>query len=145
MPTETAHDQLLLLDTHTWIWLINGDAPLKSSQALQSIEHAATQSNLRLSAISVWEVGMLDSTGRITLFLDCYDWVHRALSAPGLGLVPIDPDIALSSSRLPGSLNGDPADRIIVATARKLDAVLVTKDRQLINYGNQGCVRVLAI
>ena len=145
MPTQMAPDQLLLLDTHTWIWLVNGDEPLRSSRALEEIERAAAQSNLQVSAISIWELGMLEAKGRITLFLDCYDWVHRALSAPGLGLVPIDPDIALASSRLPGSLHGDPADRLIVATARKLDAVLVTKDRQLIDYGDQGCVRVLAV
>ncbi len=145
MPTQTADDQLLLLDTHTWIWLVNGDEPLKSSPALGEIERAATQSNLRVSAISVWEVGMLEAKERITLFLDCYDWVQQALSAPGLGLVPMDPDLALASSRLPGSLHGDPADRIIAATARKLDATLVTRDRRLIDYGNRGQVRVLAV
>ena len=145
MQTETPREQLLLLDTHTWIGLVNGDEPLKSSPALPHIESAARQSHLRISAISVWEVGMLEAKGRITLFLDCHEWVERALSAPGLGLAPIDLDIAISSSRLPGSLHGDPADRIIVATARTMDAVLVTRDRQLIDYGSQGWVRVLPL
>jgi PIN domain nuclease of toxin-antitoxin system len=109
-------DDLILLDTHTWIWLINGVEPLKSSKALALIEQAAKLSNVRISAISVWEAGMLEAKGRISFSMDCLDWVKQALTAPGISLVPLTPEIAVASSQLPGAFHGDPADRIIVAT-----------------------------
>ncbi len=101
---------LILLDTHTWIWLINGDEQLKSSEALPLIEQAAQLSNVKVSAISVWEVSMLEGKGRISFSMDCLDWVKQALDAPGLSLVPLTPEIAVLSSRLPGDFHGDPAD-----------------------------------
>ena len=72
------------------------------------------------------------------------DWVSAALALPGVRLAPIEPAIAVASTRLPGDLHGDPADRLIVATARHLGAVLVTADKQLLAYGALGHVAVLA-
>ncbi|MBI2504540.1 MAG: PIN domain-containing protein [Candidatus Latescibacteria bacterium] len=67
------------------------------------------------------------------------------MTAPGISLAPLTPEIALASSRLPGELPGDPADRIIVATARILNATLVTRDKKIIAYSKQGHVSVLTI
>jgi len=78
---------------------------------------------------------MLESKGRIRLNLPCEQWVKEALDTPGLTLVPLTPEIALDSSRLPASFHGDPADRIIVAIARRLGARLLTRDEKLIAYG----------
>ena len=128
---------LLILDTHIWIWAINGDRDRLSSQALTAIETASQNSRLGVCAISVWEVGMLESKGRIQFGKVCLDWVREALLAPGLRLLPLTPEIAIESSRLPGGLHGDPADRIIAATSRILRATLVTKDRMLIEYASQ--------
>ena len=138
-------DRPLLLDTHIWIWLLNGDEPLRSSAALFHIEEAVPPALIRVSAISVWEIGMLESKGRISLPTSCETWVDQALAAPGIDLVPLSPEIALASSRLPGEFHGDPADRMLVATARVLDADLVTKDQKIVEYGKSGFVSVLDI
>jgi len=128
------NSNLLLLDTHVWIWLINGDQQLKSSKAITHIEKAAQHSNIRISAISVWETGMLEAKGRISLKYDCIEWVNHALAGPGISLLPLTPEIAIKSSRLPGIFHGDPADRIIVASAMGINASLVTKDRKILKY-----------
>ncbi|MFQ5717645.1 MAG: hypothetical protein ACE5GQ_11165 [Nitrospinales bacterium] len=67
-------DKILVLDTHVWIWLLSGDKKLASSKCLPAIDHAVKKSNIKISAISVWEVGMLESKGRIKFSLSCLDW-----------------------------------------------------------------------
>lgn len=86
---------------------------------------------------------MLEAKGRIRLGKACLDWMWEALSAPGLQLIPLSPEIAIESSHLPGKLHGDPADRILAATARIYNAVLVTQDSKLIEYGKQHYLSVL--
>lgn len=137
--------QPLLLDTHVWIWLMNGEETLKSSPACRSIEEASQVAGLRVSVISVWEVGVLESSGRISFPLSGEEWVRRALAAPGVSLAPLTPEIAFASSRLPRRFHGDPADRILVATARQSGAVLVTRDREILEYGAGGHVSVLPV
>ncbi|MGY8826929.1 MAG: type II toxin-antitoxin system VapC family toxin [Candidatus Latescibacterota bacterium] len=88
---------------------------------------------------------MLEAKGRIKLPISCGEWVDQALDAPGIALASISPAIALASSRLPGHFHGDPADRILVATARFLQADLLTRDRQIIAYGQAGHVSILEI
>lgn len=134
---------LLVLDTHIWIWLLNGDADRLSEESLSAIEVAGQSAQLGVCAISIWEVGMLESKGRLRLSKGCLDWVREALSAPGLRLLPLTPEIAIESSRLPGQIHGDPADRILAATARILNATLVTKDLKLLEYGEQSYLSVL--
>ncbi|NKB66084.1 MAG: PIN domain-containing protein [Candidatus Latescibacteria bacterium] len=135
----------LLLDTHVWIWLINDDPALGSGPSLARIEKAANKSLIRVSVISVWEVGMLESKGRISLSIPCREWVQRALEAPGLALAPLSPAIALASSRLPDQFHGDPADRILVATARELQADLLTRDGKILEYGQRGHISAVKI
>ena len=125
----------ILLDTHYWVWLQFGAEGVVSGKLRKIVDVAAAEGVLLLSVISVWEVGMLESKGRIRLNLPCEQWVKEALNAPGLTLMPLTPEIALDSSRLPGSFHGDPADRIIVATARRFGARLLTRDQKLIEYG----------
>ena len=93
--------------------------------------------SVRVSVLSVWEVGMLEAKGRIELPLGCLEWVQRALEAPGLALVPLTTEVAVASSRLPGAFHGDPVDRILVATARDLDATLVTQDSKILAYSKE--------
>jgi PIN domain nuclease of toxin-antitoxin system len=88
---------------------------------------------------------MLESKGRVTLAMNCMDWVHRAIGATGLTIVPLTPEIAIESSRLPHVFHGDPADRIIVATARNLGAMVATRDKAILEYGKQGNVNVMAV
>ena len=136
---------LLLLDTHVWVWLMVGADELKSSKCLPVIEQSAQQSKIRISAISVWEIGMLEAKGKIRFTVDCMDWVNEALSAPGISLESLAPQIAIESSRLPGDFHGDPADRIIVATARKLSATLVSGDKQILEYSEAGYIKALPV
>ena len=134
----------LLLDTHAWLWLVGGLEPLKRS-VLSTVERGARQGRIRVSAISVWEVAMLEAKGRIRLSKDCLSWVHDALASPGISLVPLTPEIAVESCRLPGTFHGDPADRILVATARLLGATLITRDTTILSYGRKHHVAAMAV
>ncbi len=132
---------MLVLDTHVWIWLVIGDATL-SADAREAIERAARTGSVLVPAISVWEVAMLESRGRIVLAAPLVQWVRAALAAPGLGLAPLEPEIAVESCRLPPPFHDDPADRMIVATARVAGATLLTRDRRILDYGGRGHVAV---
>ena len=134
-------DKELLLDTHVWIWLMSDGPQSIQDAALSCIEDRSTA--LHVAAISVWEVAMLEAKGRIRLPIDCLDWIQRALNAPRLSLLPLTPGIAVASTRLPGDGHGDPADRLLVATAREHNLVLVTRDQRLLAYGATGYVTTL--
>jgi PIN domain nuclease of toxin-antitoxin system len=136
-------NDLLLLDTHCWLWAQLGKLDRLSRHALNAIRAAESSGNLRISVISVWELGMLENRGRVALPMNIRSWVAEALTKPGISLIPLTPEIAVESSNLPGDLHGDPADRIIAATARAWNATLLTKDHRLIDYSRQRHVRVL--
>ena len=136
---------LVLLDTHVWVWLLNRDAALVSSAALDAIQAAAARGAARVSVISAWEVATLEAKGRLRFTVSCEEWVQRGLAAPGISVAPLTPDIALASTRLPDGFHGDPADRILVATARQLGATLVTADGRIQEYGAGGHVAVMAV
>jgi len=127
----------LILDTHVWIWLLNGEERLQRSKALPWIERAALRSQVKVSVISVWEVGMLQAKARITLPSHTLEWVRKALSSPGISLAPLTEEIAIESTQLPGEFHGDPADRILVATARLLGGTLLTSDRKILDYSKK--------
>lgn len=127
-------DRCFLLDTHVWIWLLAGSPGRLSQSLIDTLEEAAQADRIFVSAISIWELAMLDAKGRIRLPKDCIDWVGEALKAPGTNLVPLSPEIAVASSRLPGDFHGDPADRILVASARVHGLTLITKDERILSY-----------
>lgn len=133
----------LVLDTHVWIWMANGGPESLAPSAVEAIRRASSASSLAISAISVWEVAMLESRGRVQLRMSCLEWVAESTRRAGLRIVPLSPEIAVASTRLPGELHGDPVDRIIAATARHEGAVLVTRDRLLLGYAACGHVRAI--
>jgi len=133
----------LVLDTHVWLWLMEGDSRL-SVPARERLEQAVSDGNLFVSAISVWELAMLEAKGRVTFDEDCGTWVRSALDAPGISLAPLTPEIAMASTRLPGGFHGDPADRIIAATARLNGGTVVTADKRILSYGRTGHLAVLS-
>jgi PIN domain nuclease of toxin-antitoxin system len=133
---------LVLLDTHAWVWLLNGD-PKIGRKARNAIERSLSDEAVLLSAISPWEVAMLVSKGRLALDRDVGEWVQAAVSLTGIRVEPISPEIAVASTRLPGSMHADPADRLIVATARYLGAVLITDDQLLLGYAATGHLKVM--
>jgi PIN domain nuclease of toxin-antitoxin system len=134
---------LLLLDTHCWIWAQLGLLQNLSRAALQSIKNAEREGNLRISVISVWEFAMLEHRGRIALPMNVRTWVDQALRKPGISVAPLTSEIAIEGVSLPGELHADPADRMLVATARILGATLLTKDARLIRYSQQRHIRAL--
>jgi PIN domain nuclease of toxin-antitoxin system len=134
----------VLLDTHCWVWMQFGLTDKFARSALTAVERAARAGTLRVSIMSVWEVGMLESKGRLELKMNCAEWVRQALATPGLALAALTPEIAIESSRLPGQFHGDPADRLLVATARIEGVRLMTKDDRLLEYGRHGFVKVIA-
>lgn len=134
---EPARTPLLLLDTHTLVWSIN-EGPKLGKDAKESIRVAGDEGRVLVSAITPWEVALLVSKGRLTLEVDVMDWVRDALMIPGLTLVPLEPEIAVASTRLPWEMHADPADRILVATARHLGATLVTADGALLEMARRG-------
>lgn len=143
MTPEAGGPDHVVLDTHVLIWMMAGDARL-SPAIRQAVENAAYGDGANVCAISLWEVAMLAAKGRLTLYRDVGVWVEMVASHPGLTVVPLAPEVAVASTRLPGELPRDPADRMIVATARVLGATLVTADRALLDYCAEGHVAVLA-
>ncbi|MFP5379096.1 MAG: type II toxin-antitoxin system VapC family toxin [Vicinamibacteria bacterium] len=136
--------RVLLLDTHVWIWMVNGTADRIGRAARARIEEASTRHGLRVSVMSTWEVAMLEARGRLTLALDGRDWVARALGAPGVVLEELTPAIAVESTRLPESDDvRDPVDRMLVATARQRELTFVTADARVLAYAKGGRLRAL--
>ena len=87
-----------------------------------------------VSAVSCWEIAKLVEYGRLPLIADLPEWFDTALGFPGVTLLPLTPEIAIEATSLPGDFHRDPADQIIVATARVNECPLVSTDRQIINY-----------
>lgn len=137
---EAAEDKPIILDTHLWVWLMEGEERLGASGLRVELERAARGERLFVSAVSVWEIAMLEAAGRLRFTVPCVTWLREALATPGLRMVPLSAPVALDSARLPGVFDGDPADRIIVATARSLGGRLATADDRLIAYGEAGFV-----
>jgi len=134
----------LLLDTHVLIWLVEGLDTLPATSR-EVIDEAARSHGVEVSAISFWEVAMLESRGRISLSKPIREWREEVLSAPGLNEVAVTGATGIESVRLPGRIDDDPADRIIVATARLNEMRLATRDRRLLEYGKSGHVTTLRV
>jgi PIN domain nuclease of toxin-antitoxin system len=132
----------LLLDTCACLWLMQGDR--MSASSLQAIGAAqASRSGIYVSAITGWEVATLVRRGRYRLQVSAQTWFDRVVNLLGMRLAEITPEILIDATDLPGTPPPDPADRIIAATARHHGLVLVSRDRQLIDYGEQGHLRTL--
>lgn len=142
--TETEFDgsSRLLLDTHAFVWMVNQSARLGGATS-KAPDEASFEDRLAVSAITPWEIALLVSKQRLILNSDVVDWLNEALAKPGLKLVELEPDIAVASTRLPFEIHPDPADRILVATARRLDATLVTADRALLELAKKGYFRAM--
>jgi len=123
---------VIVLDTHVWVWWVQGDSRLLRAAAERIEQEEA--SGIGVSAISCWEIAKLVEHNRLALPLPVEEWLTTALSYPGIELVPITPRIAVESTQLPGDFHHDPADQLIVATARVLNCVLLTADQKIRHY-----------
>jgi len=124
----------LLLDTHVWIWLAAGN-PVLSPSSRRAIERAREREHLLISPISIWEISKLVERKRLALDMDMTDWLRQWVELPGITTADFSFRVAVLSNRLPGEIHGDPADRILVASAYEESAVLVTADEKLLRYG----------
>ncbi len=130
---------MILLDTHIWIWWIH-NTPLLNQPQIEVIRNNETNI-IGISAISCWEIAKLVEYQRLELPLPLDEWLEQALNYPGVQLWPLTPDIAIESTRLPGDFHRDPADQIIVATARILNCELVTSDKKILRYPHVSTVK----
>ena len=121
-----------LLDTHVLIRWLNDRSQLSSRQR-QVIGAADDNSPLLVSDISLWEVATLHSLGRIRLSIPLREWLEKAVAPPLVRRLGISPAIAAEMAALPDWFHRDPADRILVATARTLGATLLTQDRRIVD------------
>jgi PIN domain nuclease of toxin-antitoxin system len=140
---QTVKTEPLLLDTHAWIWLSIGDREKIRPSLFKKIEEAAENNILRISAISCWEIAVLHRKGRLRLSEDPFDWIRTTLRLTRVQSIPLTFEIAVESELLPGNFHGDPADRMIVASARASQSLLVTADRAIQKYCENGYLKVL--
>lgn len=135
---------MILLDTHVLVWAAEDRHDLGSnSRELILAEQAASDGVVGISAITPWEIAMLVDKGRLKLGRDLHDWMNITLSQSNVRVIAIEPAIGIDAGTLPGRIHGDPADRILIATARSLDCPLLTMDRKILDYAEQGHVRVI--
>ena len=134
---------MIVIDTHILVWAMQDD-PRLGTQARRVIDEMTEKSRILISSITPWEIAILVQKGRLALGDDVGRWIDSALALPGLDLAPIEPSIAVDSVRLPGAFHADPADRLIVATARYHRVPLMTADQAILGYGARGHLQVLS-
>lgn len=130
---------MILLDTHVWVWWVQGD-PRLGETAVQALDRRAEE-GIGVSVFSCWEVSMLHSRGRLDLPCTLDEWISTALTYPYVKPIDLTVRVAIESCRLPGEFHGDPADRILVATSRSLARPLVTADEKILQYPHVEAIR----
>lgn len=123
---------MIVLDTHIWVWWVHEDLRLTPEQHQTLTKHE--QTGLGVSVISCWEIAKLVEYKRLVLPCHTLEWLDQALAYPGVQLLELSPQIATASTELPGEFHRDPADQIIVATARVLNCPLLTADEKIRKY-----------
>ena len=124
---------MILLDTHAWLWLLHDSTQL-SDNAQTIITEAENNNSILISSISVWEIAVKHSLNKLELPLPINEWFKLAQQQPGTTIEPLSPLDAIHSANLPGKFHKDPADRILVAIARRYDIPIVTRDDKILNY-----------
>lgn len=120
----------VLLDTHVWVWWLTPRSPLSVAER-GALDIGATRHELFISAISLWEAQVLHKKGRLELPLPFPEWLKRATDDRMLTVLPVDVEVVLALDSLPITFHGDPADRLIVATARAHSLSLATRDKAI--------------
>ncbi|WP_373539918.1 type II toxin-antitoxin system VapC family toxin [Chamaesiphon sp.] len=126
---------MIVIDTHVWLWLLHEPSHL-SNAAREYIDREEPQNGILVSAISVWEIAVKYSIGKLSLPLPIDDWYALAKCHSGIVIAALNPEDAISSTQLPGDFHKDPADRIIVAMARRYDIPLITCDHNILKYAH---------
>jgi PIN domain nuclease of toxin-antitoxin system len=120
----------VILDTHIWVWWLLPDSPLPDRERT-ALDRIATDKGICLPAICQWEAQMLHGKKRIELPLPFPTWLRRATAPDLLTVLPLNADTVIALDKLPATFHGDPADRMIVATARAHELSLATHDKAI--------------
>ena len=123
-----------LIDTHVWIWYLDGADGMMAPEAVTLLRTCVREEGLTVSEISVWEIGTRVAKGKLALMPTLGAWVDRASRRPGFSFLPLDREILLGSTQLPGEVHGDPADRMLIATAALSGIPLFTAHQSIIDY-----------
>lgn len=123
---------MIVLDTHIWVWWVHNDAQINDT--LREFIQTHEDEGLGVSIFSCWEVAKLVELDRLKLHCSLDEWMETALQYPGIQLLALTPKIVIESTRLPGEFHRDPADQLIVATARTYDCPLLTVDSKILTY-----------
>lgn len=134
---------MLLLDTHVWVWSVEGDAHRIGRVSRRLLQRAASRGDLRVSPVSVFEIAALCTAGRLRLAQSAESWIAQALGAPAVRIGELTTGIAVDAGQIPRAALPDPCDRLLVATASRLEATLLTADETILAYASRsGRVRV---
>lgn len=139
-PTPASLDKLTL-DTHILIWYTEG-IKLTTAQ-VNLIDQARSQSLLYISAISLWEIAMLAQKDKIAFAISLDEWIENVLSTPGLNLIDLNVPILVESCNLPNFEHKDPADRLIISSARSINSRLMTFDQKITDYAANGYLKIV--
>ena len=132
--TGKAVSSPLLLDTHIWLWMLEGETDRMSPAAVKLLKDEAKSESLLVSEISFWEVANKAAKGKLTLSIDSVIWLEKAGTAPGITYLEVERAAFIQSTRLRGDAPNDPVDRILLATAQLNGASLITCDEEIIDY-----------
>jgi PIN domain nuclease of toxin-antitoxin system len=119
-----------MLDTHAWVWWISGD-PRLAVREREVLDNLSPSERPVLADISLWEVATLVERGRLELDMDLERWLAIASAPATVELARVTPAVAAEVARLPERFHRDPADRLIVATARVRKLSVLTRDRKI--------------
>lgn len=128
---------LVVVDTHAWIWAVDGDTRRLGRRARALLAKAAARDGVRVSPASVFEVAALHTAGRLRLARPVADWTREALAVPGVRVAELTSDVAVDAGSIPRDALADPIDRLLVASARQLAATLLTADERILGYAKR--------
>lgn len=134
---------MYLLDTHVACWAVL-DADRISTNTRKIIEEALSVEKLAIADISLWEIAMLIQRRRLIVSLPLQQWIQQVVESLQLQVIPMTSQIVGDSVQLPENFHADPADQLIVATARCMNATLITRDEKILSWAKSGFVRILA-
>ena len=128
---------MLLFDTHAWIWSVEGDRRRVGARSRRLISQAEAHDALRLSSATLFEIVALHTAGRLRLALSPEQWIGASVTQSGVRVSEVTRGVAIDAGFIPRTALADPLDRLLVATARQLDATLLTGDRAILTYATR--------
>ncbi len=123
---------MIIIDTHIWIWWVTNSPSLKKEH--RSFLEKQEAGEIAINSISCWEVAKSVELGKLQLNISVEQWLKEAIDYYNVTVLPLDIPVVVESTRLPGNFHKDPADQLIVATARVLDIPLLTSDSKILKY-----------